>query len=333
VNLYRYIGRRKVNSANVDLSDRSMFTLSSIPSFKVGHHWTLATQDEQLVADELERACAVSDGGGLLMPGGHCRLGEVCDIANGMVSGLDRAFRLSADTYAKLTPKERAATLKVIKAASLSRGVCDEVTWYIDLPVGLDEVDLLRDYPAFGGQLAGFREHLERRYSYSRSLPYWEWAFRRSESFFKSGRRMVFVPCKERLTCRAFARFALVPSGVVATQDVTAISPKEGVRESTAYIAAFLSLPQVSDWVRLRGLMKGGVAEFSEAPVSQIPFRRIDWRVRREVDLHNKISHEMELALGSAGAERGGHLDRALAAFLDLGLGYSGASGIEIAAL
>jgi adenine-specific DNA-methyltransferase len=38
--------------------------------------------------------------------------------------------------------------------------------------------------------------------------------------------------------------------------------------------------------------MKGGVAEFSERPLSLIPFRRIDWNDDREVLFHNSIVHE-----------------------------------------
>jgi adenine-specific DNA-methyltransferase len=134
-----------------------------------------------------------------------------------------------------------------------------------------------------------YQPDLEKRYSYQRVLPFWEWAFKRSEQFFLNGHEKGFVPCKERLTSRSEARFVVASPGVVATQDVTAFSPKNGVREQVPYLVAYLAQPIVTEWIRLRGLMKGGVAEFSERPLANIPFRSRDWNNPTEVATHQKI--------------------------------------------
>jgi adenine-specific DNA-methyltransferase len=42
--------------------------------------------------------------------------------------------------------------------------------------------------------------------------------------------------------------------------------------------------------------MKGGVAEFSEKPLSEIPFRRIDWANETEVRIHQNISELVDRA-------------------------------------
>ena len=39
----------------------------------------------------------------------------------------------------------------------------------------------------------------------------------------------------------------------------------------------------------LRDLVKGNIVEFSEKPISSIPFRAIDWHNKKEVILHNEI--------------------------------------------
>jgi adenine-specific DNA-methyltransferase len=99
-------------------------------------------------------------------------------------------------------------------------------------------------------------------------------------------------------------RFSLASESVIATQDVTAFAPLLGTRESISYIVGFLNLPSVSDWIRVFGLMKGGVAEFSEKPLSEIPFRRIDWANEDEIRAHQKISQLVDSARISGGFSR-----------------------------
>ena len=86
-----------------------------------------------------------------------------------------------------------------------------------------------------------------------------------------------------------------MPKDVIATQDVTAIAPKESTNETAEYLAAYLSLDEISDWIRIRGLIKGGVAEFSERPLASIPFREIDWSSETEVNIHEDITEIVRL--------------------------------------
>ena len=115
------------------------------------------------------------------------------------------------------------------------------------------------------------------------------------EKFFKNGERKVFVPCKERITNRQNIRFSLVPKDVIATQDVTAIAPKESTKETVEYLAAYLSLDEISNWIRIRGLIKGGIAEFSERPLASIPFREINWSSKTETKIHSDITEIVRL--------------------------------------
>lgn len=283
----QYLGKRRVPTDGLWLSDRTMFRVSAIPQFRSGRHWTLASAQQQRRADEFEVRCAAQVGEPPVC------LGDLADIANGMVSGLDKAFRVPEDFVAGLNSKERAAMLPVVKSFGLERGWAPVTSYYIDIPVGLPVDEVAHDYPVFFQALLPNQNQLENRYSYGRDLPFWEWAFRRSESFFLNGVRKAVVPGKERLTSRSEVRFALAPPGAVTTQDVTAFAAKVGTRESLEYIVAFLTLPQVSEWVRLRGLMKGGIAEFSERPLAAIPIRPIRWDDPREVDLHDRITDLM----------------------------------------
>jgi adenine-specific DNA-methyltransferase len=57
---------------------------------------------------------------------------------------------------------------------------------------------------------------------------------------------------------------------------------------------AYLAQPIVTDWIRHRGLMKGGVAEFSERPLANIPFRAIDFSSKEELASHRTIVRLMQ---------------------------------------
>ncbi len=279
----KFIGGRIVNPP-VDKENIKQFEMMKIPAFKKQKHWTLATKETQEKLSVLERNACVGEGDSFSF------LGEYVDIANGMVSGLDKAFRIPSELHSCLTNKEiDEAVINVLKAKNLGVLAPTGISHYIDIPIGLSEEVVREQYPNLLKHLEQFKDDLLKRYSYGKELPYWEWAFRRSEKFLLSKKSKGFVPCKERLTNKRVVRFTLAASAEVATQDVTAFAPKKHVRESIEYIIGYLSLPEVSDWIRIKGLMKGGIAEFSEKPLSEIPFRTIDWSNPKDVELHDKI--------------------------------------------
>ena len=288
---FQFIGKERVLPNQINLNSKSQFKFEEIPQFEIGKHWTIASAKTQNYVNKIETWVSSNQPIENLL--GEIRvptLGEKFNIANGMVSGLDRAFRLPDDLRKHLTQIEKRALVKVTKAANLDRLVTTDTTLYIDIPKGLTKQDVKRIYPTLIKHLEKFKEDLKTRYQYVEDAPFWEWSFRRSENFFKNGENKVFVPCKERITNRKNIRFSLVPKNVVATQDVTAIAPKVSTKETAEYLAAYLNLDEISDWIRIRGLIKGGVAEFSERPLASIPFREIDWSSKTEVNIHKQIT-------------------------------------------
>jgi len=292
ISLYRFIGSRRVTSLDLCLTDESQFENLEIEAFTNSSHWAFSSREEMKLADALEQDCRL-EATNLLQEFRYSSLGDYVDIANGMVSGLDKAFRVPQELESVLTLQEQAACLPVLKAFDLNSWFSSGVTLYIDIPQGLVEDQVIREYPNFYSLLIENREKLDERYSYKREIPFWEWSFRRSESFFMTKQRKGFVPCKERLTKRETARFSLSSRWAVATQDVTAFAPKDDVQESIEYIVAYLNLFPVTSWIRVRGLMKGGIAEFSERPLASIPFRSIDWSDSKEIGIHQEITKLM----------------------------------------
>lgn len=238
-------------------------------------------------AKRLERFCRERDG--LFEVDHYSTLGGFVDIANGMVTGLDEAFRLSQIELSELPQAELSGTSKILKAKDTLELYSPYFSTYIDLPKGLTEEELSKKYPHLYVRLLPYKKRLLDRYDYGRGGAWWEWGFYRSESFHRSKTTKGFVPGKERLSNKVKVRFCLGPSDAVATQDVTAFAPKSEVKEDFRYIVAYLNNKLVSDWVRVFGLMKGGVAEFSEKPLSEIPFRAINWEDPNEVSIHDAI--------------------------------------------
>lgn len=216
-------------------------------------------------------------------------LGDVANIGNGMVSGLDRAFQIPKEI--KLSEKEKRATISVLKAKNMERYIHGDITSYIFLNGDVkNEGDLKEKYPTFYELLREFREKLEQRYNYDRKINYWEWVFLRSFSLFKQEKEKIFVPCKERISHKSYFRFSYVPSGIFPTQDVTAVFLKPEVKESIYYILALLNSEHVFEWLKHKGVVKGNIVEFSEKPLASIPIRLINWGDPVEVELHEEIS-------------------------------------------
>ncbi len=294
IQYHQYIGKSRIPESEILISNEELFKTTTIPQFEKGKHWTLASSETQDRISKLESPSRPKESEVLFTDDFYISLGEYVDIANGMVSGLDRAFRIPETEISSLNVQEQLATLKVIKAKDLNRFVSQTTTLYIDVPPGLSEQEFVEIYPNFDRLLSPYKAELLMRYSYDKHLPYWEWAFKRSEQFLTRQVKKGFVPCKERLTTKQNVRFSLVPDYAIATQDVTAFAPKSGVKESIEYIVAYLTLPEITEWIRSKGLMKGGVAEFSEKPLSMIPFRSIDFEDTEERDVHRLITDTMQ---------------------------------------
>ncbi|MFW9914286.1 MAG: Eco57I restriction-modification methylase domain-containing protein [Candidatus Thorarchaeota archaeon] len=221
------------------------------------------------------------------LPKRFIRLGDLAEIGNGMVSGLDRAFRLPKDFT--LSPKEKELVIPVAKAKSLHQFYHDRISLYA-FPNGISsEKELKKHYPNIFGQIKRFKEQLLKRYDYNRKIPWWEWVFLRNKTLFEQYPRKIFVPCKERFDKRGYVRFAYVEGTIYATQDVTAIVKSELFKEDEKYLLAVLNSELMFDWMKHKGLTRGGVLEFSEKPLTRIPIRLIDWDDTEEISLHNAI--------------------------------------------
>jgi adenine-specific DNA-methyltransferase len=266
----------------------------NVPQFKANERWLLQSETAQNQLRLFEKSCQKKQTNNLLPlfdetnKSDFHTVGEFCDIGNGLVSGLDKAFQVNGDT---LNEVEKQAIIKVVKAKNLNPFYPNNITQYICIPEGLTEEEMIEKYPHFYSHFLLYKKDLEKRYQYNRKINVWEWVFLRNFNLFSRKEKRIFVPCKERISNKNFFRFSLVDEGIYPTQDVTAIFKKSKTRESLEYIVAYLNSPSVFEWLNCNGIVKGNIVEFSEKPVSSIPFRVINWNKNEEIALHNNITY------------------------------------------
>ena len=53
---------------------------------------------------------------------------------------------------------------------------------------------------------------------------------------------------------------------------------------------SYLNNHRIFTWLKNKGIVKGNIVEFSEKPISSIPFREINWSNEKEVLYHNEIT-------------------------------------------
>jgi len=307
--VFKYIKSKKKNIskikltkyyANRKLTDDVIFNIKNktkqkntiflqIDQFEKNKRWLLTSNEVKKELKIFEKNCLIKDKKSLFdfETDDFYTIGDVCDIGNGMVSGLDKAFQFK--NIQLLNVHEKKHLLKVIKAKDLKPFSYTDITNYIFLSNIKDEEELKKYFPNFYNHLLPFKPQLEKRYNYNRNIPYWEWVFLRNYKLFSRKEKRIFVPCKERVSNKDYFRFALVDKDFYPTQDVTALFKKEGVKESIYYILALLNNKRVFDWLVNNGVRKGNIVEFSEKPIASIPFRAIDWNNEEEVLLHNRI--------------------------------------------
>ncbi len=295
ITLYEYTKRERP-TAN-DLNSAAAFIKKSIPPFQKDSRWILDDANVQEQISALEKACYKGDN----FFKSFYRVGDFCDIGNGMVSGLDKAFNLSE---VSLSRRERTQTITVVKAKDILPYTYQNTSTYLFSSDNSPFETFAKNYPNIGNHLRPHLAELSGRYSYGKDLQPQQFAFPRNQQLFEKNCQKIFVPCKDRITTRKKFRFCLVESGVYALQDVTGIVPKKNLKESIYYLLAFLNSEEVYCWLYHNGIKKGDVVEFSEAPISSIPYRPIDWKNPAEVTLHDSIVSDVKDYLRSGDAAK-----------------------------
>ena len=95
-----------------------------------------------------------------------------------MVSGFDAAFQIKDTT--ELNSAENAVLISVMKAKDLCPYKNKSITKYIFIQEDITTEQFEIKYPHFVEHFKPYIEKLSNRYSYHRSIPYWEFVFPRN---------------------------------------------------------------------------------------------------------------------------------------------------------
>lgn len=293
LNLTKYYANRKIDIVLLqklqEKKETEFAEYIKISQFKENENWLLTSSDVKKEMTFFENKCKVNgikEQTLFLSEIKYVTIGDICDIGNGLVSGLDKAFQLNGQ---QISENEKEYQLKVVKAKDLSPFYYKDITNYIYLNEIEEEQKIIDDFPNYYSKLLPFKDKLEKRYQYNKEIPYWKWVFLRNFNLFKSKKERIFVPCKERISNKNYFRFAYAGNNLFPTQDVTAVFKKDTTKESVFYILAFLNNHRIFQWLLHNGIVKGNIVEFSERPIASMPFRKIDWDNNIEIEIHKKI--------------------------------------------
>jgi len=291
IKIAKYFKNKKLNENilenlknSIPQSDTEYIELDK---FEKNENWILAQKEIISELNIFEKKCKKETPDDLFSTGFYT-IRDFCDIGNGMVSGLDKAFQINTKN---LNAEEKKYLIKVIKAKSLEPFTHNGITDYFLIEEGIvkSEEDFIKKFPNFYQQIQQYKEDLNKRYQYNREIKFWEWVFLRNYKLFSKETPRIFVPCKERISNKNHFRFSFIESGIYPTQDVTAIFPKKETKENIYYILALLNSKFVFDWLRFNGIVKGNIVEFSEKPIASIPYRKIDFNNIDEKTAHDII--------------------------------------------
>ena len=256
------------------------------------NRWTFNSKEDELILHKLEKQCSFNSYSNFISRDReYVSLGDVSRICNGMVSGADKAFRvISLNGFGV---EEQKFIIKVIKARDLDQYYSNGFHYYIKIPEGQfqNELEFAKQCPSLFKHLSQFKELLVKRWVPPRKIVHWwEWAFPRNEKTISKNKKKILVPCKERFDKKQFFRFAYSNGDFLVKQDVTAIIKHDWVKESYYYLVAYLNSQQIFNWITKKGLKRGGVIEFSQKPLAEVPVRLINWQDSVEVEVHDQIS-------------------------------------------
>lgn len=176
-NVLKNLLRKTNHSKNVEYIKRNQFTLRK--------RWVFANKEVEDELELFENKCSCNTER-VLFPfinqQRYQTLGEIADIGNGMVSGLDQAFQIPQNLI--LNKKEEIATIKVLKAKNILPFYHEKLTKYIFIQDSIGEAKFKKEYPNFYHHFLKYKDKLENRYNYARDQILGMGIFEKLQTFF-----------------------------------------------------------------------------------------------------------------------------------------------------
>ena len=231
-------------------------------------------------------------------------IADIFEIGNGMVSGLDKAFWIKKKDLPRFLQtfnnKEKSLLRKVVKSRYMNQYTVTEYATYIFIQEGdfSSEKEFQELCPHIYDILEPYKNNLAERWS-PKPISWYVWSFPRNYRLFQTFLHKFFVPCKERFDNKGYIRCVYEKGQILGVQDITVMGLFSWVKESPEYLLAYLNSDTLFQWLKHKGLKRGGVFQFSEHPLSSIPIRLINWNDPQEVSIQATITQICEDLISS----------------------------------
>ncbi len=279
---------------NIFLNIDKYFDFFEIDQYELNKKWLLFKKDLIHACDQLENSCINFDKDKELFSSNESNtLEKISSIANGLVSGFDKAFICNDDLNSKLNNQEKKYLVSIVKSKHLIKYKFINYQKYILLN-DANVKNFKKEFPNYYYHFKQFKFKLLNRYDYKNGINYWDWSFLRSYKLQKSNKKKICIPCKLRIKSYEDINFSLVDEKYLLTQDVTSIFVNKETKEDIKYILGFLNCSVVKKWIFINNNNRGNVLEFSEEPLKNIPLRLIDWKNKSEIKIYDKIIYYVD---------------------------------------
>jgi adenine-specific DNA-methyltransferase len=208
----------------------------------------------------------------------HYRLlGQVAEVAVGMLSGCSEAFALSESEYRALPESERNLALPFAKARHLKGFWAEGKEWKVVVGNAAGtESELKEKYPAVYSHLLKCKSDLRDRYL--DGVRWFNWsALRNKRLFDEPGGPLILVPSLDR---SPRPRFSLVEGGIYAEGDVTAVVPRS---EDPFYLLAYLNSSLFRRYYLAHGARRGGRLAYTQSVLSSCRVPTFEREVERNL--------------------------------------------------
>lgn len=221
----------------------------------------------------------------------YLKLKQVLTVSVGMVTGFDKAFRISEEEQQLLNEEEQRHIIQCVKGLNCERFTIKKPELYIYVDDVKSTEKLARDFPYVFQKFSQYRAKLKQRYNIH-NKQWFHWATIRNKEIYEQNfnQPKIFVPCLDR---HPQSRFSLTDENVYGSGDTLAIVPSPHspyhLREDLKYVLAWLNCSFLQKWYRIKGSKRGHRIQYTQSYVEEMPIRLINWKSEKELAIYNSI--------------------------------------------
>ncbi|MFO8017789.1 MAG: N-6 DNA methylase [Promethearchaeia archaeon] len=260
--------------------------------------WKLSKMNKLEIIEKLENDCN--------------RLGDLCEIGQGVVPGRKSEFRIDFDKatqkgegyWVDITPNsvkvvdrktekvhfiEKEFLKPLVTNSQIKKYALVKNNNFLIYTVPLQDGRLdIKNYKGISGYLIIFEQELKSRYDYDgKKYPWYGYQRLQNVDLFEESGEKIVCPYRAKEN-----RFALDEKGHFGTSDMYAIVPKSNA--SILYLLGILNSKVLNFWYKTAGKLKGKTMEFFATPLGKMPIASASKEKKRKIEnlVYQIITHK-----------------------------------------